>query len=136
VKLVQELIVKHKERGSLYSLATQLLLVGRFYYYLASGEKKERSKIFKNISFLIRNYFISNQKAIEYLSRSIELSKEIGAKNLLGQGHYFMGLCHLLKKRKYSAEEHIKKSITIFSKTGAKVYLRNATSALNHISQN
>ena len=136
VKLVQELINKHKEKGSLYSLATQLLLVGRFYYYLASGEKKERSKIFKNISFLIKNYFISNQKAIEYLSRSIELSKEIGAKNLLGQGHYFMGLCHLLKKRKSSAEEHLKKSITIFSKTGAMVYLRNATSTLNCMSQN
>ena len=105
--------------------------MGRFYYYLASGEKKSGAKIFKNFSFLIGNYFVAEKKARYFLNRSIQLSKRIGAQNILGQANYYLGLCHRLKKRRPDAEERIKESIEIFKETGAEKLLEQAIDTLD-----
>jgi hypothetical protein len=68
----------------------------------------------KNIGFILRNVPYAAAKAEEHLNKAIQVAREIGAKGILGQAYFDLGLLHKTKGRTERARECITESIQIF----------------------
>ena len=60
----------------------------------------------------------------------IEVSKEIGAKGILGQAYLDLAFLHKAKNRPNQAKECVSEAIQLFEKCEADVYLKRAKEAL------
>ena len=84
----------------------------------------------KNMGFLAKNVPFAGKKAEEHFNEAIEVSKEIGAKGLLGTSYLDLGLLYKSRKRTDQARQCISKAIQIFEECDAEVYLAQANETL------
>jgi tetratricopeptide (TPR) repeat protein len=90
----------------------------------------ELVQLVENFGFLIRNVPFATKKAAYHFSKAIKIANEIGAKSMLGQAHFNLGLLFKTKKETERAKEHISEAIKIFEICQADVYLKNANKAM------
>ncbi len=106
-------------------------LLGRVYFLLAQRAGPTSLSIMaKNIGFLVRNVPFASRKAEDHFNRAIEISKEIGAKPVLGSSYLDLGLLHRVKGKKEQARECISEAIQVFEQCDAEGYVREAKEAL------
>ena len=108
-------------------------VLGKVYSQIATGPKPALSIMAKNIGFLVKNVPMAGKNAEEHLKKATEISKDIGAKDLLGSA--FLDLCLLYKARKRNdqARECISEAISIFQECEAEVNLKQAYEALESL---
>ena len=108
--------------------------LGKVFYQIIEGsEPINLLTVIKNIGFLAKNIPIASKKAELHFNRAIEVSKEIGAKCIMGQAYFDLGLLHKLKKRPESAKECISKAIELLEQCEAEGYLQQAREALTSL---
>ena len=88
------------------------------------------STMAKNIGFILKNVPSAGTKAEEHFKKAIQVSKEIGAKRILGQAYLDLGLLHKAKGRTEQARKCITDSIQIFEQCEAEARLKQAEEAL------
>jgi tetratricopeptide (TPR) repeat protein len=88
------------------------------------------STMAKNIGFILKNVPSAGTKAEEHFRKAIQVSKEIGAKRILGQAYLDLGLLHKAKGRTEQARKCITDSIQIFEQCEAEARLKQAEEAL------
>ena len=65
--------------------------------------------------------------------QAIEVSKEIGAKGVLGSAYLGLGMLYGSQKKGKEAKECITEAIALFQECDAEVHLRNARQALESL---
>jgi tetratricopeptide (TPR) repeat protein len=88
------------------------------------------STMVKNIGFILRNVPSAGTKAEEHFKKAIQVSKEIGAKSILGEAYLDLGLLHKAKGRLEQARECITESVQIFEQNEAEARLKRAKETL------
>ncbi len=120
------------QRKTFYGLSEYIL--GKVYLQIVQREKKtDLSTMVKNIGFLVKTIPFASKKAEDHLSRAIEISKEIGAKGVLGQAYLDLGLLHKAKGKKDKARPCIYEAVNLFEQCEAEVYLKHAKEALDKL---
>jgi hypothetical protein len=106
-------------------------MLGMFYFKMVQRTgPKGLPLMAKNIGFLIKNVPFAAKKAEGHFNKAIEVSKEIGAKLVLGRSYLYLGLLHKTKNRIPLAKECISEAVQLFEKCHADVYLKQAKDAL------
>jgi len=109
-------------------------VLGKIYLQITTGsEPISFLMILKNISFLIQNVPIAAKKAEDHLNNAIQMAKEIGAKSVMAQAYFDLGLLHKAKKKREKARECISNAIRIFEECDAEVFLKQAKEALSSL---
>lgn len=115
-----------------YSLINHIL--GQIYSQLVPGAegggKITLSFIKKNLMFLGKTIPFAFGKAEHHFLQAIEISSEIGAKNVLGQAWYDLGLLYRSKGHVQKSRECILRSIEIFDEIQAVFFLSKAKDTL------
>lgn len=111
-------------------LAQSENILGIIYSQVATGPKPTLSTMAKNIGFLVKNAPQAGKKAEEHFKKSIELSKKLGAGLILGSACLNLGLFYLDTHKPDQASQYLSDAITVFKKSEADVYLRQAQDAL------
>jgi class 3 adenylate cyclase len=118
-----------------YRYAFFNFLLGKAYLQiLLGGEKKNLFFLVKNIDFLIRTVPFAHKKAEDHLNKAVEVAKEIGAKNILGQAYLNLGQLHKFKGKTDKAGECISEAISAFEECEAEVFLKQAHTAMKCLS--
>jgi class 3 adenylate cyclase/tetratricopeptide (TPR) repeat protein len=107
--------------------------LGKVFSLIATGPKPSLSVMAKNIRFLAKNVPFASRKAMEHLSRAIEVSKSIGMNSVLCLAYMDLGLFHKAKKENEQAKECLKAAIEILEKSGPSPNLEQAREALASI---
>jgi len=131
MKIVNEIkrFSLESEYNSIY--AETEYMIGKIYLQMVQSEGPKRlSLIAKNIGFLVKNVPFSSKKAEDHFNKAIEVSKEIGAKLVLGRVYLDLGFLHKAKNRTSPARECISKAVELFEECHADVYLKQAKEAL------
>jgi hypothetical protein len=125
---------RSEENGGRYSVVTAEYILGRIYKQIAEGAGPlSLAIVVKNIGFLVKNVPFAAKKAEHHFQKAIELAQEIGAKGLLGQSTFELGLLHKLKGRTDEARKCISEAVQLFEECEADVYLKQAREALSSI---
>ena len=118
-----------------YRYAFFNFLLGKAYLQiLLGGEKKNLFFLLKNIGFLIKTVPFAHKKAEDHLNKAVEVAKEIGAKNILGQAYFNLGQLHKCKGKTDKARECISEAISAFEECDAEVFLKQAHAAMKCLS--
>ncbi len=119
------------EKDSKYRMAILESILARVYLQiLQRAGPKSLSFFVKNIGFLTKNILFASKKAENHFNNAIEISRQIGAKGLLGQSYLGLGLLHKAKKRTNKARECISTAVSIFEQCEAEAYLKQAKETL------
>lgn len=122
------------ERGSRYRYATAEYMLGKVYLKIVQAEgPKDLPFLVKNIGFLVKNVPFARKKAEDHFKKTIEVSKDIGAKGVLGQAYLGLGLLHGVKGKSDKAKECISEAINLFEQCEAEVHLKQAKQALENL---
>jgi tetratricopeptide (TPR) repeat protein len=125
-------VLSENQRRSLYVVAEYIL--GNIYLQIVLGEgPKGLALMTKNIGFIIKNVPLAAKKAENHLGRTIELSKEIGSIQFLGQAYLDLGRLHKAKKRTDLARDCFSRAIKILKQNKAEVLLKQAKNALESL---
>jgi class 3 adenylate cyclase/tetratricopeptide (TPR) repeat protein len=116
------------QRRACYALSE--LVFGKVYSQIAAGPTPAFSIMARNISFLVKNLPFSGKKAEQHFNEAIEVAEEIGAKGILGQAYFDLGLLHKARRRKDQARECISEAFNLFQECEAEIYLKQAKEAL------
>jgi tetratricopeptide (TPR) repeat protein len=127
---VRQALIKNQRRV-LYAISEYIL--GKVYSQIATGPTPAFSIMAKNIGFLVKNVPFAGKKAEEHLNRAIELSREIGAKGLLGGAYLDLGLFYKARKKTDPARRCISEAIKIFIENEAEVFLKQAKDVLESL---
>jgi class 3 adenylate cyclase/tetratricopeptide (TPR) repeat protein len=125
---VQRIWLK-RERKCLYA-ASEYMIGGVYLMLSRGGGKFVLPMIIKNIGFLLKTIPVAKKKAEEHFLNSINVAREIGAKNTLGRAYLDLGLLYKLKGKKDKSKECLSKAIQIFEQTEAEWFLKQAEEAL------
>jgi tetratricopeptide (TPR) repeat protein len=121
----------HLENGYKFRDAVFEYMLGKVYLQMVQTVGPiGLTQIAKNIGFLVKNVPFATKKSETHFSRAIEISKEIGAKGILGQSYLYLGLLHKAKKRTSPAKECISEAVQLFEECHADVYFKQAKEAL------
>ena len=127
----EELIGWHKENESKWRLAYHLCWFGNVYLRMAQRKGSTNfSFLVRNLGFIMRNILVAGRKAEEYLKKSVEVARQIGAIGVLGQASLGLGLLYKAKGKTDEAEKYISEAIEAFEKCGANGYLKQAREIL------
>jgi class 3 adenylate cyclase/tetratricopeptide (TPR) repeat protein len=131
LKMIEEARQSCIENERMTVVASIEYLLGRVYFLLAQRAGPTSLSIMaKNIGFLVRNVPFASRKAEDHFNRTIEISKKIGAKPVLGSAYLDLGLLHRVKGKKDQARVCISNAIEIFEQCEAEEYLKQAKDAL------
>jgi class 3 adenylate cyclase/tetratricopeptide (TPR) repeat protein len=132
VKMLEEAIrISSAKRRKTFHAVFELAL-GRIYLQIILGEEAiSLSVLAKNIGFLIKNVPFASKKAQAHLTKAIEISKEIGAKWIVGQAYLHLGILHKAKKRTKQAKECILEAIKVFEACETEFYLKQANEIIS-----
>jgi len=111
---VEEAIQACSEKHSRY---------GQLLFELALGQAYLQMVIIKNVSSAIK-------RAEDHFKKAIAVAKEIGAKSILGQACFGLGLLHKAKRRTDKARECLSEAIELLEQCEAELYLNQAKEAL------
>ena len=129
--MAEELIGWHKENESKWRLAYHLCWLGNVYLRMAQRKGSTNFSILaRNLGFFMLNILVAGRKAEEYLNKSVEVARQIGAIALLGQAYLGLGLLNKTKGKTDEAKRHFSEAIEAFERCGAEGYLMQAREAL------
>ncbi|MGE5790806.1 MAG: ATP-binding protein [Syntrophaceae bacterium] len=132
VKMAEELIEWHEKNGNKWRLAYHLCWSANVYLKIVQGKgPTDLLFVARNIRFIMRNIFAAGRKAEEFLNKSVEISKQIGAIAILGQAYLGLGLLYKTRGKTDVAGKYILDAIEAFEKCGAEGYLKQAREALD-----
>ena len=134
VKITEKGLKVLLESGNRFRYATAQFLIGNVYLQVAERSGPKSAAFFaKNIGFLLKNIPFAAKKAEHHFNEAILMSKEIGAKGILGQSCLALGLLHRNKGRTDKAKRYFTEAVNVFEQCGAKVHLKRAKEALNSL---
>ena len=87
----------------------------------------------KEMAFLAKDLPFASKRAEDHLHAAMEIAQEIGAKGVLGQAHFDLGLLHKAKGKKEQAKKWISEAVDLFEQCQAEVYLKRAREALESL---
>jgi tetratricopeptide (TPR) repeat protein len=119
--------------SQLFYAESQSSLGGTYLQIVERAAPMSLSTVAKNIGFLVKNVPFASKKAEEHLNKAIEVSKEIGAKGILGQTYLRLGLLRKATKRRDQARDCISQAIQVFEECGAEGPLEKAKEALGSL---
>jgi tetratricopeptide (TPR) repeat protein len=108
-------------------------ILGKVYSQIATEPSPAFSILAKNIGFLVKNAPFAGKKAEEHFNKAIQLSKELGAKSILGLAYLDLGLFYKARNKNQQALECISEAINVFQGCGAEFYLKQAKDALESL---
>ena len=127
----EELIQWFEENENKFRLAHYLCSSGNVYLKMAQRKGPTNlSFLVKNLGFIMRNTLVAGRKADEYLKKSAEVARQIGAIGILGKASLGLGLLYKSKGKTDEAKKHFSEAIDAFEKCGAEGYLKQAKEAL------
>ena len=127
----EELIRWFEENENKFRLAHYLWSAGNVYLKMAQRKGPTNlSFLVKNLGFIMRNTLVAGRKADEYLKKSAEVARQIGAIGILGQASLGLGLLYKSKGKTDEAKEYFSEAIEAFERSGADGYLKQAREAL------
>ena len=131
----EELIGWFEENENKYRLAHYLCRTGNIYLKMARREGSTNlSFLVKNLGFIMRNTLVAGRKAEEYLKKSAEVARQIGAIGILGQAFLGLGLLYKTRGKTDEAKKYFSEAIEAFEKSGADGYLKQAREGLAMLS--
>jgi len=131
IKILEDIQRSYQQNSRQWCYALSEHILGTIYSQISEGAgPKELGTIVKNINFLIRNKPFAWKKAEGHYQRSIHAAQKIGADVTLGMSYFNLGLLHKGKGRVDDAGHYLSKSIQIFEKCQAEIYLDMAKAAL------
>ena len=133
LKMLEEarLALIKNQRKFWYAYSDRIL--GIVYSQIATGPTPALSIMAKNIGFLVQNRPMAGKKAEEHLKKAIEISKDVGANDLIGSACLDLGLLYKARKRNDKARECISEAISIFKECDAELNLKQAYEALESL---
>ena len=127
----EELIGWCEENENKFRLAHHLCRTGNIYLKMAQRKGSTNlSFLVRNLGFIMRNILVAGRKAEEYLKKSVEVARQIGAIGILGQASLGLGLLYKTKGKTDEAKKYFSEAIEAFEKCGAEGYLKQAREAL------
>jgi tetratricopeptide (TPR) repeat protein len=131
IRMEEELIGWHKENENKWRLAYHLCWLGNVYLRMAQRKGSTNFSILaRNLRFIMRNILVAGRKAEEYLDKSADVARQIGAMGLLGQASLGLGLLYKARGKTDEAKKYFLDAIEAFEKSGAEGYLKQAREAL------
>jgi len=131
LKILKEGQKVFSENHEMFSYALHEYIVGKIYMqFVEKSAPISLMTMAKNIGFLIKNLPFARRMAEEHFNKAAEIAKEIGAKGILGQTYFDLGLLHKLNKKTEHARECISEAIKIFKECELKVLLKKAQDSL------
>ena len=131
VKNMDRLRAHFLENGRKFSFASVEYILGNIHFQMIqSGIPKDFKVIAKNVGFLLRTIPFATKKAEQHFQTAIQVSKEIGAKGVLGQSCLDLGRLYKFRGNNDYARQHISDATKIFEECGAYVFLKNARKEL------
>jgi len=132
VKVSEDVLRVHNKNNSKYRLAAHHTLLGNVYLQMVQRTRPMSLTLFiRNFGFLIRNILFVSKKAEYHFNTAIDISKDIGAKGILGQAWFGLGSLHIAKGRIEQARKCFYEAVQVFEICDAKVYLKQAQAALS-----
>ena len=133
--MVEDAIQVSMKSENMYRYAFFNFLLGKVYLQiLLGGEKKNLFFLLRNIAFLIKTVPFAHKKAEDHLNKAVEVAKEIGAKNILGQAYFNLGQLHKFKGKTDKAGQCLSEAISAFEECEAEVFLKQAHAAMKCLS--
>jgi tetratricopeptide (TPR) repeat protein len=134
LKQLKDVLWRIKETEHKGFLPLGEYILGKTYFQISTGEGPiSLSKIIKNLGFLLKTMPFASRRAEYHFNKAIETASEIGAKGILGQAYFDLGLLHKAKKRVDQAKKSITKAVRLFEQCEADVYLKQAKEALESL---
>ena len=132
IGIIENIVAMVLKSGGRYRYAAMNYQLGKIYLQIVQGGggKKDFSFLAKNISFLIKTVPFAHQKAEKHFNIAMNIAKDIGAKGVLAQAYFDMGLLHKAKGRSDEARKYITDAIQLFEECEADVFLKQAREAL------
>ncbi len=124
-------ILQKNHRRVWYALSEYIL--GEINSQMATGPRPAFSTMARNIGFLVKSIPFATQKAEKHFKEAINLFKEIGADNFLGQSYLSLGRLHKASKKNDNARQSVLKAIRIFEKCNARKLLKQANKMLDSL---
>lgn len=125
--MAEELIGWHEENENKWRLAYHLCWSANVYLKMAQRKgSTDLQFLARNLGFIMRNILAAGRKAEEYLNKSAEVARQIGAMGLLGQASLGLGVLYKARGKTYEAGKYISEAIEVFEKCGAEGYLKQA----------
>ena len=136
IRIAEDVLQELNVINSKYRIAAQHVYLGNVYLQMLKREgPKNIAFIVKNIIFLIKNLMYFGKKSEYHFNKAIEVAKEIGAKNKLGQSYFGMGLLLKEKGNFEQAKKYISWAIDVFEKSEADFYLKNAKNVFESLNK-
>ena len=131
INLIEDAIQTCIKNGSKYRTALLYHLLGRVYLQIArGGHRKSFSFFMKNIIFLINVVPFSSKRAERFLSLAMEIARDIGALNILGQASLDLSHLYKIKGRIDEARDCASFATEVFKKCEAQAFLQRAKETL------
>ena len=124
-----------EHRHNYYRAAFEHVL-GRLYLgiVLREGQSGPRAVI-RNLRFLLGSVPFAAKRAERHLTRSIEVSREIGARCAEAQAVFDLGRLRHAKRRIPEARRHFQRAIQLYEQIDAPCRLESAREALAQLSE-
>lgn len=131
LKLVEKAQEICRKNNRLYLIVVGHVFYGQLYLQMVEGNgQKSLWFLVKNIRSIVKHAFGASKKGEFHLKKAIEMSRDIGAREVLGRSHFVLGLLHRAKGKTEEAKENLSKAIEIFKEIEADVFLKQAQDAL------
>ena len=125
-------VLSENQRKGIYISAEYML--GNLYLQIVLGEgPKSLALMAKNIGFIIKNVPQAAKKAEQHLSRTIELSEEIGSRQYLGPAYLDLGRLHKAKKRTDQALHCLSRAMNVFEQNKAETLFKQAKEEMESV---
>ncbi|UCD88527.1 MAG: AAA family ATPase [Desulfobacterales bacterium] len=135
IKISESVSRSFKEKNSKYRLATHHTLLGNVYLQMVQRRRPiSLNLLIRNIGFLVKNIMFVGKKAENHFNKAIDVSKDIGAKGILGQAYLGLGFLHNAKGRIEQARKYFSEAVRVFEVCEAEAYLKQAQEALSSLS--
>jgi tetratricopeptide (TPR) repeat protein len=132
IRIIEDAQRENLKSGRKYSYAILEYILGKIYLQISTKARIGFTAL-KNMGFLVIKAPFATRKAQTHFHRSIELAKEIGAKNILAQAYLDLGVLYGAKGKVQNARECVQQAVRLFERCGAEVYLRIANEALKSL---
>lgn len=136
IAVSESALALHLENKSIWLYAYGNYSMGRIYSRIAQvgAEDKGFSFTAKNIGYLIKTILFANCRAEEHLELAITISREIGAKSVLGQAYLELSQIQRTRGKLAKARGSIVKAIEAFEMCQADLFLKKAREDLAALS--
>jgi class 3 adenylate cyclase len=131
IRIMEEALRVFHDTNRRVGVAQGNCMLGNFYLKLVQREgPKSLPFLARNIGFLIKNILFIGRKAEHHFNKALEVSREIGAKGVMGQACLGLGLLDKANGRNEKARKHISQAIELFEECKAEGYLERARETL------